>query len=323
MSTHSPTAKALRIAAIYLVCGALWIYLSDNLIADLAPEVTLLSAYQTLKGWAFVLLTALLLFLLVRAALRRQAELLERLRALNAELEQRVTERTAQLEASNQELESFVYTVSHDLKAPLRGIDGYSRLLVSDCGDALTGDCRLFVDQIRSGVGQATALIDDLLAYSRVERRTLAPQPLDLNALVDTVLDGLSREIRTRDARIELQLPPLSVRADPDGLVLVLRNLLDNALKFTRPGEPPMITIGGHRAADGTVLWIRDRGIGFDMKHHDRLYEIFHRLQPNGDYPGTGIGLALVRKAMERMGGRIRAEGTPGAGATFHLLLPR
>jgi signal transduction histidine kinase len=243
-------------------------------------------------------------------------------RQLNAELEERVRLRTAELAAVNKELETFTYSVSHDLKAPLRGIDGYSRLLQEDYQDKLDEEGRLFLNNVRHGVDQMSQLIEDLLAYSRMERQGMRGQTLDLQRLVTDILHERRAEIEVRGVVVELALDSLSARADPDGLAMVLRNLIDNALKFTRDSHPPKLRIRGMAGQDSTTLEVGDNGIGFDMRFHDRIFEIFQRLQRAEDYPGTGIGLAIVRKAMLRMGGRIHAESAPGRGATFHLELP-
>ncbi|MDO9224505.1 MAG: PAS domain S-box protein [Pseudomonadota bacterium] len=241
---------------------------------------------------------------------------------LNAELEGRVRLRTAELATANKELETFTYTVSHDLKAPLRGIDGYSRLLLEDHQGQLDEEGRLFLNNVRQGVDQMGELIEDLLAYSRMERRSLNGQQLDLSRQVAAILEERRADIEARGMRVDVTLEGLSVRADPDGLAMVLRNLIDNALKFTRDSQPPKLTIRGESGDNSTRLSVADNGIGFDMRFHDRIFEIFQRLQRAEEYPGTGVGLAIVRKAMQRMGGQIRAESAPGEGATFHLELP-
>jgi signal transduction histidine kinase len=168
-----------------------------------------------------------------------------------------------------------------------------------------------------------SALINDLLAYSRMERRTLEPQAIDVDATVARVLDEYAADIERSGAQVEVQLPDaLSLTLDREGLTVVLRNLVGNALKFARPGQAPRVQIGARREAGHHLLWVRDEGVGFDMKYHERIFGIFQRLQRAEDYPGTGVGLALVAKAVQRMGGRVWADSQPGAGATFFLEFP-
>lgn len=247
----------------------------------------------------------------------------DEIRQLNAELEGRVESRTAELAAINKELETFTYSVSHDLKAPLRGIDGYSRLLLEDHAAQLDEEGRLFLGNVRRGVEQMGQLIEDLLAYSRMERRGLRGVPLDLALQVAGVLAEREQDLAARGATVETALAGLVVVADRDGLAVILRNLLDNALKFAAPGRAPRIQIAGRADEKSIILSVEDNGVGFDMQFHDRIFEIFQRLQRAEDYPGTGVGLAIVRKAAQRMGGRVWAEGRPGVGATFHVELPR
>jgi PAS domain S-box-containing protein len=251
---------------------------------------------------------------------QRRAE--DEVRRLNAELELRVQKRTTQLEAANRELETFTYSVSHDLKAPLRGIDGYSKLLLDAYGEHLDEDGRYFLNNVRRGAQQMGQLIEDLLAYSRLERRALQAGLLSLSASLDSVLGERAEELQARGVQLNIDLPFDAVVGDPDGLAQVLRNLLDNALKFTRDAPHPSITIGGREEPGAWIVWIKDNGIGFDAKFGERIFEIFQRLQRSEDYPGTGIGLTIVRKAMQHMNGRVWAESEPGRGATFFLELP-
>ena len=253
--------------------------------------------------------------------LLRQSE--NQYRLLNVDLEARIHERTAQLEVANQELEAFAYSVSHDLKAPLRGIDGYSRMLLEDHEEPLDAERQQFLRNIRAGVLQMHALINDLLAYSRMERRALHCDLLDLRALLAGIVADYAAEIERQGATVRLALPStLQVRADLDGLRQALRNLLDNALKFGRAGVPVEVEMGGQAGEGVVTLWVKDNGIGIDPRFHERIFEIFQRLQRAEDYPGTGIGLAIVRKALQRMGGRVWIESAAGQGTIFFLELP-
>jgi len=244
------------------------------------------------------------------------------IRKLNTQLEQRVRERTGKLAAANKELETFSYSVAHDLRAPLRGIDGYSRLLQADYADKLDDEGRGFLRNIVGAAKRMSELIDDLLAYSHLEHRDMHLAKVDPRALIESLLTDRADEISARGVAVSVAVACPSVTADREGLAMALRNLLENALKFTRDAVKPTIEIGARDEGAACILWVRDNGVGFDMQFHDRIFDIFQRLHRSEDYPGTGVGLAIVKKAMERMGGRAWAESAPGKGATFFLEIP-
>lgn len=242
---------------------------------------------------------------------------------LNIELEQRVADRTAALDSKSRELETFAYSVAHDLKAPLRGIDGYSRLLLEDYVDKLDDDGQLFVKTIKASTAEMSQLIEDLLDYSRLERAELKPGQVELQPLVHSLVEQKQRDTSGRRIDFVMNVNGGHVLADVNGLTQALRNYLDNAIKFTSQREQARIEIGTEETSDRCVLWVRDNGVGFDMKYHESIFGIFQRLNRSEEYPGTGIGLAIVRKAMERMGGRAWATSEPEQGSTFYLEIPR
>lgn len=231
--------------------------------------------------------------------------------------------RVEALTALNRELESFAYTVSHDLKVPLRAIDGYSHLLLTDHADHLDREGREFVACIRAGVARMATLIDDLLSYSRAERNVLRLRQLALGDVVEAVLAERSADLDGARACIEIDVKDIIVTADRASITQVMRNLIDNALKYSRNAMPQRVGIVATYRHDKVRISVRDNGVGFDMAHADRIFSVFTRLHREDDFAGSGVGLAIVRKAVQRMGGRVWAEGMPGKGACFHLELPR
>lgn len=319
-----PGREAARIVAGFGVFSLLWIFVSDRLIAGIAADdAALLSVLQSWKGAAYLVVVSLVLYVIIRRVLERQQASEGALGALNADLENRVIERTAQLEAANRELEAFSYSVSHDLKAPLRGVDGYSQLLLLDYADRLDDEGRVLLANIRNGVTQMHALIEDMLAYSRIERRALETRETELAGIAAQLIQQRDGDPGVHSVDIRCELDGLVARIDRDGFALALRNLLENAIKFSRGQELPRIEVRGEDLGERVVLAVKDNGIGFDMQYHDRIFDIFQRLHRAEDYPGTGVGLALVKKAVGRMGGRVWAESAPGEGATFYMELPK
>ena len=245
----------------------------------------------------------------------------EEIQKLNAELEQRVIERTVQLEAANKELEAFAYSVSHDLRAPLRAVDGFSKFVLEDYENKLDSEGKRLLNLIRSNIQKMDQLITDLLALSRVARCELNFSGIDMTQMVISMF----KETAAPDVsdKISLTVDPLpEAYADPTYMRQVWANLIANAIKFSSKEKKPLIKICGRTENGFNVYYVKDNGVGFNPEYAHKLFGVFQRLHKSDDFEGTGVGLAIVQRIIHRHGGKVWAEGAEGKGATFWFSLP-
>jgi PAS domain S-box-containing protein len=254
---------------------------------------------------------------------RRKMEALQEANRQKSEfvvrLEKRVQERTAQLTETNAHLEAFAYTVSHDLKAPLRAIQGFSEALLEDYQDKLDDRGKDYLRRIGSGTLRMQTLIENLLEHSQLSRAEIRLTTVDLNFALQEALKPLESEIKSTKAKISVREPLPSVIAHPSALVQSIQNLLSNAIKFTSEGQAPLVCVFAETIGERKRLYVQDQGIGIEERHFDRIFQVFERLHGHESFSGTGIGLAIVKKAMERMGGTCGVDSKLGAGSRFWI----
>jgi len=320
---HMPRTVVL----IYLAISALWMLVTDRLLVWLNLDARLTARLQTLKGWLFVLGTAALAYVLLKRYERsRQAGTLaliesqNQVRRMNAELEQRVAARTLQLESANRELEAFAYAVSHDLRAPLRSMSGFSQVLHDSAPAGLDDKSRDYLRRIRDASLRMSMLIEDLLSLSRISRSELIPRPANLSQICVEAAATVRDRYPGRQVELTIQ-PGMAVNGDTRLLRIAMENLLDNAWKYTANTPEARVSIGTQPGEHGPIYFVRDNGVGFDMAYSARLFGPFQRLHAEAQFPGTGIGLVTVQRIVARHGGRIWAQAELDRGATFYFTL--
>ncbi len=315
------------ISAIYLFLSAVWITFSDQWVLTYFDDPVQITSVQTYKGWFFITLSAVLIFFLILTSNKNFIKLFDRhvstLKNFNHQLEQKVEDRTIQLKQTNEELESFSYSVSHDLRSPLRAINGYSNILNEEYKEQLDENGKKFLAIIRNEVKRMDMLIDDLLAFSRLNKTGLKRIDFNMKELVENSVEELVHAYPGLEFEIDVE-ELHDTPGDPKLLKQVWKNLIDNAFKYQKSGEKPIIKIGSvpEQKNNNILYYIKDNGVGFNMKYADKLFGVFQRLHSKDEFDGTGIGLATVKRIISRHNGSVWAESEKEKGSTFYFSLP-
>ncbi len=325
----------LVITLIYLVLGIAWIFFSDRAVEHYFPSFDEIARFQTYKGWFYILVSAGILYLLLRRYHRRNVQSLavasqmsaalaaseNEIRRINLELEGRVEQRTRQLAAANRELEAFVHAVSHDLRAPLRTMAGFSQALQDAAPAALDERSKHYLTRIREASQRMATLIDDLLELSRITQSQMLPRELNFTLLVKEIAAQVAERYPGRQVTLVVQ-PDMLAYGDARLLRIALENLLDNAWKYSALNPQATVTIGCETSSHEREYFISDDGVGFNMAYAGKLFGPFQRMHTESQFPGTGIGLVTVQRILARHGGRIWADAEVDRGATFSFTLP-
>ncbi len=312
------SAMVVPLSAAGRVIGALTLVSAESR-RTYTPED--LSLAESLAERAAIAFENARLYRAAQEDIARRKAVEEQIRSANATLELKIQERTAKLSEALRELEAFSYTVAHDLRSPLRAMAGYSRILIEDHIAKADEAGQGYAARIVESGKRMDTMVQDLLEYSRLVRLELQLEPIELSALVQEILSSMESDLVEAGASITVQKPFPVVLGHRGALTQAVTNLIQNAAKFVLPGKRPEIIISAATKDGSVILSIEDRGIGIPPEHHERIFGVFQRLHDERAYPGTGIGLAIVRKAMERMGGRAGVESQPGRGSRFWLEL--
>jgi signal transduction histidine kinase len=311
---------ALRISLIYIFLAGTWISTSDLILGWLITDPHVMATVSMAKGWFFITVTALVLYASLAREFAYRQKIEADIRKLNTDLEQRVQARTKQLSDAYAEMESFSYSVSHDLRAPLRSIDGFSQIILEDYADRLDETGQKGLRNIRAASRRMAEIMDALLQLSRLSRKEMEDRELNLSLMAGEVMAELQAADPTRVVEWVLQ-PGMMARGDPAQMRIALGNLLQNAWKFSANQIKSRIEFSYTQQDGETVFQVRDNGAGFDMAYADKLFAPFQRLHGPAEFDGTGIGLTMVQRIIRRHGGRVWATGAVGQGAVISFTL--